>query len=294
MMAVFGISIVISLLNPNGLNAIIGNQAELHGPFTQVIDEFFPLWKYARFYDAMLLFYGCTLVAVFALVYMLRARKEVRYVHWLLLAGFVYQGFSVFRFSFFLVIMCLAIAAPYYRQHGQWLLNKAPRAVLAAWLMSFIFLAGMVSQRTALLYGPWEKAYFPSDATYYVLRNRPPENIFNAFEYGGYLGWKLYPGYQIFIDQRNLDYGVYEEYGVATSGNYRQVFQKYNVNTVLFYHTQPVTLRRPGIVSRLLDDPDWQLVYLDQIASVFVRASKNPGLPVIDKNQANTYLNSDR
>jgi len=293
MMAVFGISIVISLLNPNGLNAIIGNQAELHGPFTQVIDEFFPLWKYARFYDAMLLFYGCLLVAIFAAAYMLRDRKEVHYVHWLLLAGFIYQGFSVFRFSFFLVIMCLAIAAPYYRQHGQWLLNNAPRATFAAWIMCFVVLAGLVSQRTALLYGPWEKAYFPSDATYFVLHNRPPGNIFNAFEYGGYLGWKLYPAYQLFIDQRNLDFNVYEEYGAAVAGKYGQVFDKYNVNTVLFYHTQPVTFRRPVIVSRLLDDPNWQLVYLDQIASVFVRAGKNPGLPIIGKGQAKAYLGNN-
>jgi hypothetical protein len=44
-------------------------------------------------------------------------------------------------------------------------------------------------------------------------------------------------------------------------------------------------------VSKLLYDKAWHLVYLDQIASVFVRASKNSNLPVIDKNQANAYLN---
>lgn len=291
---VFGVSIFISLLNPNGLSAIFGNQAELLGPFTKVIDEFFPLWKYAHFYDSMMLFYGCAIVALFASFYMLRARREVDYVYWLLLAGFIFEGFSVFRFSFFLVIMCLAIAAPYYRQHSQWLVDNAPRVSLALLFLSVTFLTGMVSQRTALLYGPWEKAYFPSDATYYVIRNRPPANIFNAFEYGGYLGWKLYPNYQIFIDQRNLDYDVYQEYGVATSGNYRQVFQKYNINTVLFYHTQPVTQRRPAIVSQLMNDPAWQLVYLDQIASVFVRASNNPGLSVIDKKQADAYLRHNK
>ena len=294
MVIVFGISIAVSLINPNGLNAIIGNQAELQGPFMQVIDEFFPLWKYARFYDSMMLFYGCVTVALFAAYYMLRARREVDYVYWLLLAGFIYQGFSVFRFSFFLVIMCLALAAPYYKQHSQWIIEKAPRATLVVFILCFGLLAGMVSQRTAFIYGPWEKAYFPSDATFFMLQKRPPANIFNAFEYGGYLGWKLYPNYQIFIDQRNLDYHVFEDYGVAKGGNYKQVFEKYDVNTVIFYHTQPVTQRRPAIVSQLFNDATWQIVYLDQIAVVFVRASKNTGLPIIDKNQASTYLSSSR
>ena len=223
---------------------------------------------------------------------MARAGRKVEYVHWILLAGFIYQGFSVFRFSFFALIMCLAVAAPYYKPHSRWLIDKAPRVTLAVIILCAGLLTSMVLQRTALLYGPWEKAYFPSDATFFVLQNQPPANIFNAFEYGGYLGWKLYPNYQIFIDQRNLDYKVYEEYGVAKSGNYQQIFHKYDVNTVIFYHTQPVTQRRPPIVSKLLNDKTWQLVYLDQIASVFVRASKNSNLPVIDKIQANAYLSN--
>ena len=186
--------------------------------------------------------------------------------------------------------MCLAIAAPYYKRHSQWLVDKAPKATFTVLILCAGILGGLALQRTAFLTSPWEKAYFPSESTLFILNHKPPANIFNAFEYGGYLGWKLYPTYQIFIDQRNLDYQVFEDYAAAKRGDYQQVFEKYDVNTVIFYHTQPVSQRRPGIVSQLIRDPAWQLVHIDRVASVFVRASKNPDLAVINKNQAAAYL----
>jgi len=293
LLILFGVSIIASLVNPNGVYAFIGNQSELAGPFMEVIDEFFSLWKYARFYDAMFIFYGCVFIAIFSTLVMIVNRRKVEPIHWVLLGGFVYEGLSTFRFSFFMVVMSLALFSASFKDYSVTIGAKYPRAVTGVSVLSLVFLLSFGLQRSAFIYGPWEGAYFPTDAARFVYRNKPPGNLFNAHEYGGYLGWVLYPEYKLFIDQRNLDYSVYEEYGQSVSGDYRPVFEKYNINTVLFYNRQPVVDRNPEIVSKLLYDPEWQLVYFDKIANVFVRASKNNNLPAINKLNAIEFLHKE-
>ncbi|MFV2057191.1 MAG: hypothetical protein ACC707_12035, partial [Thiohalomonadales bacterium] len=202
-------AVLISLVNPSGLGAIVANSSELSGPFMQVIDEYFPLWKYASLYGMQWIFFGAVAIALLGGLFMLRARKELQWAHAVLFVGFAYQGLSTFRFSYFLVIMCIALAAPYYRSASQRLMADYGKQVQWFALLLFITVSAVNVQRSGFLSSPWERQYFPSAATQYISQNRPPARLFNAFEYGGYLGWKLYPDYKIFIDQRNLDYAVY-------------------------------------------------------------------------------------
>ena len=76
-------------------------------------------------------------------------------------------------------------------------------------------------------------------------RNLPENQIFSEYGWGGYLIWKL-PEKKVFIDGRMPSWRwdfqsnkessyVMEEYLNVLSGevNYKDVFQKYNVDTVL-------------------------------------------------------------
>jgi len=74
----------------------------------------------------------------------------------------------------------------------------------------------------------------------FILAQHPPAPLFNAFEYGGYLGWRLTPEYLVFVDPRCLDYDVQNSYQTARGGFYRPVFDKYGVNTVVFYLFTPL------------------------------------------------------
>lgn len=284
------VSIVITFLNPNGPDAIIANFVELKGPFMQVIDEFFPLWKYSKLYQAWHIFFGCVAIVVFSAYFLYKSRAKVQASHLVLILGFSYEGFATFRFSHFLGFLLLAIAAPYYQQASQRIIEKHKKTFIGLLVISMGTLATIAVQRTALLKGAMESAYFPDKAAEYVLENRPPKNLFNAFEYGGYFTWALYPHYPIFIDQRNLDYSVYEEYGNVWNGNYSKIFNKYDVNTVVFYIQQPILNRVPGLVQQLLIDQNWQVVFIDRKTLIFVRASANTNLPIYDKNRVRNYV----
>ena len=290
LVVLFG-SVFITLLNPNGLGPLVANFSELNGPFVKVVDEFFPLWKYAGLYGAEFLFYGCLAVSVLAGYFMLRSWRTINPVYPVLMSGFIYQGFMTFRFSYFLAMMALALAAPAYSKASFQLRSKFPQLVSVMLLVVLMVLGYFGYHRTALIYGPWEKAYMPFGAVQYVQDKRPPGNIFNVFEYGGYLGWELYPDYKIFIDQRNLDYSVYEEYGQARNGNYQEIFNKYKIRTVVSYIAQPVLNKVPPIVEKLLYDKTWQVAYIDNVSIVFIQANAAAGFEVLNKKRVIDYIN---
>lgn len=291
LLLLFSIAIGISFLNPNGVTAFTANFVELSGPFMAVIDEYFPLYEYAALYGNGLIFYGAVAIVLFGFSFMMRQWRTLQWVHGFLFLGFAWEGFSTFRFSYFQAVCCLALASPYMVPMSQTLSRRFPVVLAGLALLSVLLLGWGGYQRSAFLHGPLEEAYLPQEAARFLQTSKVPGKIFNAFEYGGYLGWQLYPEYEIFIDQRNLDFDVYQEYGAVWQGQYQRVFDRYGVNTVVFYIRQPVLDKVPALVNAMLQDVDWQVVYLDRKSVVLVRASQNPGLAILDKNKTYQYVN---
>ncbi|MEO8343841.1 MAG: hypothetical protein ABI536_08460, partial [Gallionella sp.] len=136
--------------------------------------------------------------------------------------------------------------------------------------------------RTSLFTTPLELAVIPSTAVDYLAQAKPAGNIFNFFEYGGYLSWRLYPQ-KIFIDQRNLSWDTYEEYSQCWRGDYAPIFRKYQIG-VVFY---PVHERSSGklsrLVARLLNDPQWGVGYYNGRDIIFMRNDISGNLSLLNK-----------
>ncbi len=113
-----------------------------------------------------------------------------------------------------------------------------------------------------------EQAHFPADAVAWLEHNRPPPNLYNTYEWGGYLIWRLYPHYQVFIDGRA------DLYGDVFIGTFLRMYaaevgwetdlERYQVNTVLIRPTAPLAK-----VLRLSEE--WAAVYSDEQAIIFIR-----------------------
>jgi hypothetical protein len=52
-----------------------------------------------------------------------------------------------------------------------------------------------------------EAVTFPKNAVDWIIENKPKGNIFNSYNWGGYIIWRLYPQYLVFIDGRADLYG---------------------------------------------------------------------------------------
>ncbi len=109
---------------------------------------------------------------------------------------------------------------------------------------------------------------FPVGATDWIRGHDPAHELFNTFDWGGYLMWEL-PEYQVSIDGRT---DVYDEYldtyatTIAASPGWQEELDREGVGTVLVAPGDP-------LAGALQATPGWDLAYQDPVAVVFVRQS---------------------
>ena len=276
-----GMALLASLANPLA-DAFISNMGALQSPFTREIDEFLPLADYARMYQQPFLFYGVLAIALVTLGVLIWRRQHTDPAHAFLFIGFTAAGFYSFRYMIFFVLIALIIVMPHVSALAERHFARA-RSLLFALLLAALSGVGYLTFQ----HGAWkleavETTYVPEHAAEWILTRHPPAPLFNAYEYGGYLGWRLAPDYRMFIDPRCLDHDVQDAYQTARGGHYRAVFEKYGVNSVVFYLFTPLLNSIPEVTLYLLMDQQWDVVYVDRLSVVLVRRDRNI-LPVIDK-----------
>lgn len=145
---------------------------------------------------------------------------------------------------------------------------------LPVFLYVIVILAFLVPLFNYLLFGPafdTSPRGFPENAVRYLLEQKPEGNLFNLYGWGGYVIWRAYPQYKVFIDGRADMYGdfVYEYISVQRLGsNWREIFEKYGVRVVLMPVDQPLDVL-------LKEAPEWVEAYRDQTAVVYTLSKRN-------------------
>ena len=119
------------------------------------------------------------------------------------------------------------------------------------------------------------RAALPVAAVEYIEREQPPRQIFNSYNWGGYLMFAA-PDYPVFVDGRTDLYGdafltQYLQTAIGGDG-WRETLDSYGINTVLVE-------KDSGLARQLRAEPGWQEVYTDALASIFVRESWLHGTP---------------
>jgi len=159
--------------------------------------------------------------------------------------------------------------------------HRSERTIIALLMLSFISLM-VVSL-------PWLKAHLPMPppkaglisqetpvaATDFLLRHRLPPQLFHYAAYGSYLIWAATPRYHVFVDPRIELYpaSLWETYHALSRGapGWQHTLDTYGVNTLLLSRQD-----QPGLIAAVQVSPDWQQVYADPIAVIFVRQGKQP------------------
>ena len=113
---------------------------------------------------------------------------------------------------------------------------------------------------------------FPLGAATFIEKNRPEGEMFNPEWWGGYLIWKLFPAYRVFIDGRGPDVypaDVRRDYEVIVSGSegWEKVCDSYRVNFLLI----PVDGRFQQLIEKLWENPQWRIVYWDLQSLLYAR-----------------------
>ena len=109
----------------------------------------------------------------------------------------------------------------------------------------------------------------PAAAVSFIAATRPPAQILNHYNWGGYFIWRLYPDYRVYIDGRADVYGDAFMDDLATTyylrGNsWRSPLEKWGIRTVVLPPDAPVATALQSL-------PDWETIYADKQAVVLTK-----------------------
>jgi hypothetical protein len=111
-----------------------------------------------------------------------------------------------------------------------------------------------------------EQSLFPFKAAAFLAEKHLPAPLFNSYDFGGYLIWKLYPRYTVYIDGRA------DLYGDAFLENFIHLYQVDMDPRPALVGIHTVILDpRCSLANFLRSQPDWNRVYEDRVAVVFTR-----------------------
>ncbi|MFC1511844.1 hypothetical protein ACFL5H_01450 [Candidatus Latescibacterota bacterium] len=201
---------------------------------------------------------------------------------------FFFLGFSAIRISAYFPIIwlfSLAYMASKYRL-------DIKRAVPP---LSFVLIlcVGMLSIAETLRYTPSleytgtnDESRVPVREAAFLVNHHLPGPLFHNYTTGAYLIWAVYPRYKVFIDPRYRPYlatGVWEDYTIffysPDQAHLNALTDKYPFNTIIMNHRS-----KPEFVQFLVYSPDWQLVYFDRVAAVFVRSEQVSGIENLNES----------
>jgi len=113
-----------------------------------------------------------------------------------------------------------------------------------------------------------ETENFPKTAVDWLQENTPAGNLFNSYNWGGYLIWRLYPQYQVYIDGRADLYGdafIFDYLSIYNAEpGWEDKLNHQDIKTVLVESDAP-------LANMLRQLPAWHVSFTDKGSVIFVK-----------------------
>jgi hypothetical protein len=255
-----------TLANPNGFSILIYPFQTLISPaMQQFIQEWFSPDFHLLEWQPLAIFF-LTLVGVGML-----GKKQISPTRIILTVVFGYAALRSMRnIPLFVIVAIPALAEqidslvriPVETNSP----NRLRKALVPTLLVFFFIIVGFRFWQVVQTQPKAEAETFPRGAVDWIVKNHPHGQLFNTYGWGGYLIWRLYPIYPVYIDGRADVYG--DKFLYAYTDIYRgrpgweQALDAQAVHLVL---VEPES----GLASNLKQSPNWEIAYQDQISVVF-------------------------
>jgi tetratricopeptide (TPR) repeat protein len=282
--------------------AIVTNEMK---PVKLSIDAVYGLldWR-----DPQTSFLWATIAALAALVISL-GRRQFGAAVFLALA--VYFGFQRVRYGGLLAIVVIVIGSSVFAEFFSrrktssqgpgsdqfdrlpWQMGVVALAVLA---LGGVRSVDLIANRPYLIhypeerFGAGESSRFPERAAAFIVREHLPGNIYNPYELGGFVAFRLGPAYPDFIDGRSdhLSPEVLTEFreisrSAVDSTEWQSEIARRGINVVLLS-----TGRSQGQLADFCRGELFRPVYLDELSLVLLRNSPQ-NRPLLDRLQIDCH-----
>ncbi len=280
LLAVFFACLLMVPLNPNGARMYWYPVETLT---SRAMQNYINEWASPNFHQAAYLPLLFMLLATLAALPL--SPRRIRARELVLLSVAAYAALRAVRHIPIFVLVGVPILSKLVQA---WVEQRAPRfsfpqpppgtrklLLNAVLLLGFVsFVVARVTQ-VILRQPKTETTSFPAAAVAFLSTHRPPDPILNAYDWGGYFIWKLYPQYRVFIDGRADVYGdsFMEEFAdtYAVKNDWRAALERWHIMTVVIPPGAPL-----AVVLR--QEPAWKAIYEDNQALVLERRAGNPWL----------------
>ncbi len=275
------LSIPVTLLSPSGSGIwktifSLGSNSYI----TSRISEYQP----ANFHQPAT--WPFVLLLILVIIGLSRVTQKPSWSHTLLLAGFAAMALYTSRMLPLFAITAAPIAAEIY---ANWIRNAKHLKNLSAletrvqqverstsgilWLIAIFSLVILLFASGQSIDAEkkgnvFDSEFFPVDAAAWLKSNPQNGRMFNAFDWGGYLLFELWPDQQIFMDGHTHIFGeeLTKEYVTVTGldKGWEEILGKYQVQLVIMPEDSE-------LVRQLESQADWQVIYADSTTVILQR-----------------------
>ena len=278
---VAAVCILASGLNPNGFRVLEILLYYRSSPLQSTNLE----WQYPAFWQPS----GYSFVLFGALLLLLAAFRRTRPVDWFLFLGFGALSLMAVRNTILMGLVGPVLMAAYlpdFRRAIPAAAEWAAAAVVALGIALAIGGGSAGGGAFQLRAAEWQ---LPSGAADFLQTHQVSGRMFNTYENGGYLVWRLWPLQRDFIDPRGLSEQAYADYGRilynadSTGGKTgAELIEQYAIQVLVLDGFDRFS-GRVHLLAAALADPkqtEWKLVQADARSVVFMRQPPPGVLPL--------------
>lgn len=261
-------------LNPSGISGTLYpfRVFDNYGYNIEENQNIFLLWE--MFQKRTIIFFWVSVVLLFTLL-SIRIRYT-RPIDWLIsitftiLGIFAIRNFPLFAFAIFIpfVYHLSPLCKPLEKKSKFYLLLGVCCLLLVIWQLHYVFTTKPFS------FAPPTGA---TKAVDFMLAKNLKGPIFNNFDIGSYLIFKLYPKEKVFVDGRPEAYpaSFFQNTYIPMQQDpkiFEQIDKKYHFNTIFFAHTDQ-TPWATQFLRHIVKNPDWKTLYLDDTVIILTKSS---------------------
>jgi hypothetical protein len=263
-----GVCLLATLVNPNGIKIIIYPFQTLVSPSMQ---QFIQEWFSPDFHQMMWQPFAWLILALIGTGML--SKKSISPTIILLTLIFGYAALRSMRNIPIFAIIVIPTLSEQIGSLAKIPIDKHTSSRLFRWLapiliVGVLFVIGLRFVRVIQDQSRTEAENFPKAAVDWLLENKPHGNLFNSYGWGGYLIWRLYPEYQVYIDGRADVYGdkfIFDYMTIYHSEpGWESKLNDQAVRIVLIESSAP-------LATMLRQSPRWQIAYKDRTSIIFIR-----------------------
>jgi hypothetical protein len=175
-------------------------------------------------------------------------------------------------------------------------LELKPKTTLVS-IVLMVVLAGNVNFITVFFtdsakwFGHGLEDFVPVREVSYIMKNKLQGPLYNDYLSGGYMMWKMYPDYKVFIDPR------YGPFWKEVGPDYFRFSSEVNIETLhrfvqkYPFKTALLHMREAPLIFFMVNTGEWRLAYMDKAAVVLINKSL---IPTLGKEALSTDMSPSR